>query len=166
MLSSPNACLIIARVSVSHPRFVQNLMHIRCRSHCEIASGQIHYFKFHHLHPTAWYFAHWLPRYASTIIYRYISLLQLLYRHVQLMSHGTDVILNAHGLNHRISQKLVVLVGLRHELINTFCPIYVVPIPPKRTNSKPKCSSYCCSFTFIEKKKKCLNKSSISSNIC
>jgi hypothetical protein len=42
MLSSSNACVIIARVSVTHfPRVAQNLMHIRCRIPCEIPSGQI-----------------------------------------------------------------------------------------------------------------------------
>jgi hypothetical protein len=32
------------------------------------------------LHPAAWNFVNWLPRYASTIIYRCIALLQLLNR--------------------------------------------------------------------------------------
>jgi hypothetical protein len=31
-------------------------------------------------HPAAWNSVHWLPRYASTIVYRCITLLQLLYR--------------------------------------------------------------------------------------
>jgi hypothetical protein len=43
MLSSPNACLIISRVSVPHfPRYVQKLMLFLCWIHPEIASGQIH----------------------------------------------------------------------------------------------------------------------------
>jgi hypothetical protein len=43
MLSSLNACLIIARVSVAlFPRFSQNLMLFLCRIHRKIASGQIH----------------------------------------------------------------------------------------------------------------------------
>jgi hypothetical protein len=43
MLSSPNACLIIASVSVPHfPRFAHNLMLFFCRIHREIASSQIH----------------------------------------------------------------------------------------------------------------------------
>jgi hypothetical protein len=33
-----------------------------------------------HAHPAAWYFVYWLIRYASTIIYRCIALLQLMYR--------------------------------------------------------------------------------------
>jgi hypothetical protein len=33
-----------------------------------------------HIHPAAWNFVHRLPRYANTIIYRCIALLQLLYR--------------------------------------------------------------------------------------
>jgi hypothetical protein len=33
-----------------------------------------------HIHQAAWYVAHWLPVYASTILYRYIALLQILYR--------------------------------------------------------------------------------------
>jgi hypothetical protein len=33
-----------------------------------------------YFHPAAWHFVHWFPRYASTIIYRFIALLQLLYR--------------------------------------------------------------------------------------
>jgi hypothetical protein len=42
MLSSLNACPIIARVSVTlFPRFTQNLKHTRCRIH-HIASGQTH----------------------------------------------------------------------------------------------------------------------------
>jgi hypothetical protein len=42
VLSSPNACLIIARVSVAlFTRFAQNLMLILCRIHREITSGEI-----------------------------------------------------------------------------------------------------------------------------
>jgi hypothetical protein len=33
-----------------------------------------------HVHPATWNFVHWLPRNASTITYRCIALLQLLYR--------------------------------------------------------------------------------------
>jgi hypothetical protein len=33
-----------------------------------------------HLHPAAWTVLHWLPRYTSTIIYRGIAILQLLYK--------------------------------------------------------------------------------------
>jgi hypothetical protein len=33
-----------------------------------------------YFHAAAWNFVHWLPRYASIIIYRYIALLQLQYR--------------------------------------------------------------------------------------
>jgi hypothetical protein len=40
VLSSPNTCLIIARVSVALLQsFPQNLMHIRCQVHHEITSG-------------------------------------------------------------------------------------------------------------------------------
>jgi hypothetical protein len=43
MFCSPNAYLIIAKVSVApFPRFAQNLMLFLCRIHREIASGQIH----------------------------------------------------------------------------------------------------------------------------
>jgi hypothetical protein len=43
ILSSQNACLIIARVSVTlFLRFAQNLVLFLCRIHCEIASAQIH----------------------------------------------------------------------------------------------------------------------------
>jgi hypothetical protein len=43
MLSSPNAFLIIARVSVAHfPRYTKNLMLFHHRIHREIASGQTH----------------------------------------------------------------------------------------------------------------------------
>jgi hypothetical protein len=42
MFSSSNACLIIANVSVAlFPRFAQNLVLFLCRTHREIASGQI-----------------------------------------------------------------------------------------------------------------------------
>jgi hypothetical protein len=42
-LSSPSACIIIARISVAlFPRFAQNLMLLLCRFLREIASGQIH----------------------------------------------------------------------------------------------------------------------------
>jgi hypothetical protein len=36
--------------------------------------------KNHHVHPAAWNVVHWLPGYVSTIIYRCIALLQLLYK--------------------------------------------------------------------------------------
>jgi hypothetical protein len=43
MLSSPNACLIIGRVSVAlFPRVAQNLMLFLCQIHREIIWGQIH----------------------------------------------------------------------------------------------------------------------------
>jgi hypothetical protein len=43
MLPSPNACLIIARVSVQlFPRFAQNLMILLCGTHREIAPSRIH----------------------------------------------------------------------------------------------------------------------------
>jgi hypothetical protein len=78
--------LIITRVSVAlFPIFAQSLTHTRCRIHRENASAQIHDSKYkdvknQHIHPAAWNCIHWLPRYASTIIYRCIALLQLLYR--------------------------------------------------------------------------------------
>jgi hypothetical protein len=88
MLSSPNTCLITGKVSVVlFGRFAQNLMHILCRVRHEIASGQIHDSKekdvrSQHFHPAAWNIVHLLPRYdsTSTIIYRWIEPLQLLYR--------------------------------------------------------------------------------------
>jgi hypothetical protein len=43
MISSPNACLIIARVSVALlPKFAHNFMLFLCRLHREIVSGLIH----------------------------------------------------------------------------------------------------------------------------
>jgi hypothetical protein len=46
MLPSPNACLIIAKVSVAlFSNFVQNLMLFLCRIRQEIASGRIHDFE-------------------------------------------------------------------------------------------------------------------------
>jgi hypothetical protein len=41
---------------------------------------QIKGHKDHHVHPAAWNFVHWLPRYASIIIYHCVELLQPLYR--------------------------------------------------------------------------------------
>jgi hypothetical protein len=57
MLSSPNACLIIARVSIwLFPRYAQNLIHACCRIHCKITSGdiQIKGHKNQHIHPAAY----------------------------------------------------------------------------------------------------------------
>jgi hypothetical protein len=43
MLFSSDACLIIARVSLSHfSEISQNLMHTHCQIHHKITSGQIH----------------------------------------------------------------------------------------------------------------------------
>jgi hypothetical protein len=75
MPPSPNACLIIARVTVSlFPKFVQNLMLFLCRIRSVIASGQMNdskgkYVKNQYLYTAAWMFVHWLPRYDNTIIY-------------------------------------------------------------------------------------------------
>jgi hypothetical protein len=88
MFSSPNACLIIAKFSVAiFLRFAQNLMHTQCSFVEFIAkSYQARYMTPNKriqksvLYPSAWNFVHWLPRYASTIIYHCIALLQLLYR--------------------------------------------------------------------------------------
>jgi hypothetical protein len=41
---------------------------------------QIKWWKNQHVHPAVWNFVCWLPRYASTIIYHCIALIQLLYR--------------------------------------------------------------------------------------
>jgi hypothetical protein len=42
MLSSPNACLFIARVSVAlSPRFAQHTMLFLCRIHLKLAAGQV-----------------------------------------------------------------------------------------------------------------------------
>jgi hypothetical protein len=86
MLSSLNAYLIIARVSVAlFPRFAQNFMLFLCRIHHEISSRQVHDSKWkdiknYHVHPAACNLIHWLPRYASIIIYSCIMIIQLLYR--------------------------------------------------------------------------------------
>jgi hypothetical protein len=86
MLSSPNTCLIISRASISlFPRFAQNFMLFLCQIHPEITTGQKHNskqkdVKNQYIRPAAQNFVHWLPRYASTIIYCCITLLQLLYR--------------------------------------------------------------------------------------
>jgi hypothetical protein len=77
--------LMIAKVSIAlFPRFAQHLMHTPC-SIVEIPSGQIRDSKWkvvknQHIHPTESNFVHRFPRYSSTIIYRCIALLQLLYR--------------------------------------------------------------------------------------
>jgi hypothetical protein len=75
-----SASPITARASVALPP-----MPFLCRIRPEIASGQMHDSKQkdvtnQHVHPAAWHFELWLPRYASAIIYRCIALLQLLYR--------------------------------------------------------------------------------------
>jgi hypothetical protein len=66
------------------PRFAQNLMLSLCWIHREIASGQIHNskqdVKNQQVHLSAWNLVHWLPRYASIIIYLSVALTQLLYR--------------------------------------------------------------------------------------
>jgi hypothetical protein len=43
--------------------------------------------KYHHVHPAAWECVHWLPRYAGTVIYRCIALLQLLLMYVRSKTH-------------------------------------------------------------------------------
>jgi hypothetical protein len=62
VLSFPNACLIIARLSVTlFSKICTKCYATCCRIHLEIASGRIH------VHPAAWNFVRWLPRYASAI---------------------------------------------------------------------------------------------------
>jgi hypothetical protein len=84
MLSSLNTCLIIARVTITLWRFAQDMMHAHCSFvGSTVKSRQAKYTtpnKNQHVHPSAWNVVHWLPRYASTIIYCCIALLQLLYR--------------------------------------------------------------------------------------
>jgi hypothetical protein len=60
-----NTCLIIARFWL---QFFLDLHKIWCCSFVRSTA------------PAAWNFVHWLPRYASTIIYCCITTLQLLYR--------------------------------------------------------------------------------------
>jgi hypothetical protein len=75
MLSSPKACLIIARVSVAlFPKCAllpldPSRNHIRRGTQLQIKGHKNQY-----IHPAAWNFLHWLQRYAS------ISLLQVLKR--------------------------------------------------------------------------------------
>jgi hypothetical protein len=72
MLSSPKACVVIARVSVAiFPRFEQNLMLFPFRIHRQIASGQIcdstqKNIKNQNVPAAAWKYVHGLQRYAST----------------------------------------------------------------------------------------------------
>jgi hypothetical protein len=60
-------------------RFGRNLMHTRCRIHHEIALAQTQDSKVS-ISPSCVKFVHWLPRYASTVFYRSIALLQLFHR--------------------------------------------------------------------------------------
>jgi hypothetical protein len=77
ILSSPNACLIIGRVSIARfPRVAQNLMLFLCRINREIASGQIKGGE----NLSCVKFCTWVPIFASTTIYNCIALLQLLFR--------------------------------------------------------------------------------------
>jgi hypothetical protein len=76
----PNACLINATVSVAFSlRFAQNLMLFLYRIHREIASGRLQIEGRQHIYPATWNVVHWLPRYASTIIYSCIMLPQQLH---------------------------------------------------------------------------------------
>jgi hypothetical protein len=84
MLSSLNICLIIMPGSLSHffwDRFWCTLA-IRSSQNCirQDTRLQIKECKNQNVHPAAWIFALWLPRYASTIIYHFITLLELLCR--------------------------------------------------------------------------------------
>jgi hypothetical protein len=76
------SCLIIVRVSVApFPRFAQNLMLLFWRIHHEIASRPDTRLQLNGSKKlAAWNVVHWLQRYAITIPYRYIALLELLYR--------------------------------------------------------------------------------------
>jgi hypothetical protein len=68
MLSSPNACLIIARVSVPlFPKFAQNLITLAVAL-SDPLRNRIRpdmYVINQHVHPAAWNFVCWRPRYAS-----------------------------------------------------------------------------------------------------
>jgi hypothetical protein len=63
MISSSNAFWIFVRVPSQFFRDLHKMWCIRPS-----------------VHPAAWNFVHWLSRYANTVIYRCIALLQLLYR--------------------------------------------------------------------------------------
>jgi hypothetical protein len=83
MLSSANTCLIIARVSMAlFPRFVKKsyVVSLSDPSRNQINQIQIKWRKYEHMHTVARNVVHCLQRQASTIIYRCIALLQLLYR--------------------------------------------------------------------------------------
>jgi hypothetical protein len=73
MLSSLNACLILARVPVPLvPRFAWNLMHTCCWIHREITSSQIHnfkwmYIKYQHILPVALNCIHLQPKMFSIL---------------------------------------------------------------------------------------------------
>jgi hypothetical protein len=84
MLSSPNACLIIPRLSVPlFPRFFLDAVPLKGQSPNHIrpyTRFQTKGRKHQDFYPAVWHFIHWLLRCASTIIYSCIALLQLLYR--------------------------------------------------------------------------------------
>jgi hypothetical protein len=83
--SSPNACLIIASVSITFlseicTRFVAHSLWGPSRNRIRPDTRlQMKGRKNQHVHSAVWNYVHWLPRYAS-IIYRCIALLQLLHR--------------------------------------------------------------------------------------
>jgi hypothetical protein len=80
MLTSLNTYLMIARVSIALlPRFAQTLMLFLCHIHREIARLKRRERNNQHVHPAARNFEHRLLIYDSTIIYRCIALIQLLY---------------------------------------------------------------------------------------
>jgi hypothetical protein len=75
---------MLVRSCALFTRFAHNLMLFLCRIHREIASGQIHDSKRKDVKISTSTqprdILYWLPRYASTVIYRCIPLPQLLYR--------------------------------------------------------------------------------------
>jgi hypothetical protein len=78
----PNTCLIIAMASITlFPRlqvsccsFVGSIAKLHQAKRLQIKGH-----KNQHVHQAVWNSVYWLPRYASTIIYCFIMLLQLLY---------------------------------------------------------------------------------------
>jgi hypothetical protein len=79
MFSSLNACLIIARVSRTlHKMWCCSFVVSIAKSHYTTPTKRA--YEIIHVHPSSSNSVHWLPRYASTIIYSCIALLQLLYR--------------------------------------------------------------------------------------
>jgi hypothetical protein len=126
MLSSPNACLIIARVSITlFLTFAQHLM----RTHCFFVGSvmKLHQTRYatpnertwesQHIRPAAWNFMYWLQKYEITVQSRYGTMIPPDYRKWWILEKvGTDLLI-IYNYDYHLTELIITYLFYVHKCV-------------------------------------------------